>query len=211
MSTVPSTPAASPTPGTTAAPRGNPGARLAGLGMILGAVLVGVSVFLEWFTITFEGLGSQSVKGVGNDEGTALTMALGALGLAFVVLVLGVILAALGRGRGLAIAGVVLSVILLIVTAYAAFAPEASIVAFEAREFGEGLGISESEAKSVLEQAFEQDQLTATSGIGTYVALGGSVVALLASILGIARGRRREAVPPPPPAYEQPPAAPSVP
>ncbi len=191
--------------------------RGAGIGMVLGAVAVIASAFLMWFTLTIAGVGEQEVKGVGG-EGGSLVMALGAISLAAIVLILGLILAALGRGRGLAIAGLIVSLFLVFVGAYASFAPEGSIVAFEAREFGEELGISESEAKEVLQDAFDNGELSATAGIGAYVALAGAAIALISSIAGIATAGRKPAAAapeypqapmaaaPPPPAA--PPAAP---
>ena len=181
--------------------------------MVLGSALVIGSTFLIWFTFTATGFGSQDVKGIGNEEG-ALSMALGAIGLAAIVLVLGLILAIRGRGRGLAIGGAIVSVFLLFVGGYASFATEQAIVAFEAKEFGEAGGISESEAKRQLEEAFERNLFEATPGVGAYVAFGGAVLAMVGSIAGIAMGGRKAEVayaPPPPPTGYAPPPPPVAP
>ncbi|MEX2459234.1 MAG: hypothetical protein WD770_09640 [Actinomycetota bacterium] len=178
----------------------------------MGTLLVIISTFLVWFTFTVRGTSEQAVKGVANDDGTVLVMAVSAVTLATAVLVLGLILAIRGRGRGLAIAGLVVSLILLVITGYAAFAPEAAIVALEAKEIGEGLGVSESEAKRLLEEAFDTGRYSATAGVGSFLAFAGSLLALGASIAGIATGGRKpEAVVAPPAPGAFPPAAPPPP
>jgi hypothetical protein len=157
--------------------------------MVLGAVVVIASAFLVWFTLTLAGAGEQEFKGVGNEAGS-LVMALGAIGLAVVVLILGLILAARGRGRGLAIAGLILSLLLVFVGAYASFATESAIVQFEAQEFGE---FSQAEAKVVLQEAFDNGEISAEVGVGSYVALAGAALALISSIAGIATAGRKPA------------------
>jgi hypothetical protein len=197
--------------------------RKAGLGLLIGAILVVVSGFLTWFTLSAGGAEEQ-IKGVGNENG-ALVMALGAMAFAVVAAILGLILTLRGRGRGLAIAGLVLMVFPLIVGLYASFAPEGAIVAFEAKATGENLGISEAEAKAALQNAFDTGGVSATAGIGAYLALAGSAIGLVSSVIGIATaGRKPEQeglppapaypagdVPPPPPAPPAPPMAPPPP
>jgi disulfide bond formation protein DsbB len=183
--------------------------------------LVIVSAFLVWLTLHGAGGAEEQFKGVGNDAGS-LTMALGAIAFAIVVAILGLILAIRGRGRGLAIAGLVLAVFPLIVGAYASFAPEGAIVTFESKTSADDLGISQAEAKARIQAEFDSGRVSATAGMGAYLALAGSALALVASIAGIATAGRKPEVaaapplaasvdpgyPPPPP---PPPPAPSAP
>jgi hypothetical protein len=182
--------------------------RTAGLGMLVGGAVFIVSNFLTWFTFKSAG-GEQEIKGIGNEGAGSLVMAIGGSAFAVVVLILGLILAIRGRGRGLAIAGLVLALFPLIVGAYVSFAPEGAIVTFESKQAGENLGISESEAKAALQNAFDSGELEATAGVGAYVALAGAAIAFIASIAGIVTGGRKpEAlIAPPAPGAAFPPAA----
>jgi len=176
-----------------ATPQKSAPGRLAAI-VMLGGVLLGVlAVFLTWFEFTIQTLGTEDLKG--ND----LSVGVGFLIFTAPVLVLGVILAVLGRGRGLAIAGLVLSVLLLIVAGMAAFAPESAIVSFEADRAGENIGISASEAEVQLEEGFAAGTLSATAAAGAYLAFVGALVMVAGSIMGIAQAGRPKA-----PAYQPP-------
>ena len=179
-------------PPYAAPPKSAPG-RFAGIGMTVGAALGVLSAFLPWFEYTIVNVSVEDLKG------TDLSMGVGFLIFSVPVLILGIILAVRGRGRGLAIAGIVLAVLLLIVGGYASFAPEPALIAFESDRVGELLGISQSEAKAQLEAEFDQGLLAATSGVGAYLALVSSLLMLVASIVGTARGGGRPELP-----YQQP-------
>jgi hypothetical protein len=192
-----------------AAPARGGGARGAGIGLILGGALGVVSAFLDWFDVTNLGGATDAVKG------TDTAMGLGTIAFAAVALILGIVLAVRGRGRGVAIAGLVISIILLIVSGYASFATEEAIVSFESGTIADDSpGITENQVKVFLETGFADGSLSAKASVGAYVALAGSVIALLASIAGIVMGGRKPEVayaPPPPSTGSMPPPPPATP
>src|SRR6266508_2717839 len=153
--------------------------RAPGLVLLLRAILVIVSGFLAWFGLTFAG-GSDDLKGFD------LTMGVGAVVISAVVLILAIlVIVGVGR-RALSITAIVLSAILLIIGAYAAFDPEGAITSFEAGSVADEFGITQAQAEAALEQAFANGDLSATGDIGAYVAAIGSLLALSAAIWGTA-------------------------
>ena len=173
-----------------------------------GSALAIVGVFLEWHVLSGS-RGSESFNGIDTTAG------IGTLGLAAVAAIFGIILLVRGArtgGRGSSITAVVLLAIALLASAYSAFAPEAAITQFEANDISETFGVSATEAKLLLEQAFANGSLQASAEIGTYVSTGGSLIGLIGGILGILFARkRRQGVATSPPAATTPYAPPPPP
>jgi hypothetical protein len=172
--------------------------------LVVGGGVVVVGAILEWFSLSSGGE-SESVAG------TDFSVGLGVLVFGVLAALSGLLLwlrSKRGARRGWAIAGIVFAVLMLIVSGWTAFAPESALAQFAAADVSEQLGVSESAAKAAIEAAIDQGLLSASAGIGAFVSLVGSVVALIGGILGaraIRKGRMTAPVPvgaplPPPPA-----------
>lgn len=179
--------------------------RVPGFLILLGAALTIASAFVTWF----EG----SVFTEGEATGIGLTVGIAVVFFAAVVLVLGIVFAARSRGgRILSSFALAIAVLLLLLpTAYAAFAPETAIATFEASNFAEqnpGLELTDTEAKAVLEQGFENGQIDAKAATGVYLALVGALLATAGAVGGIVVGGRKDAIAAPPVAQPYPSAPP---
>ena len=188
-------------------PRSEQRPTLAAALILAGSILAIAGVLLDWHVLSGQG-GGKTFKGTDTSAG------LGTIGLAGVAAIFGIVLLVRGArtgGRGSSITAVVLTAIALLASAYSAFAPQEAITQFEANDVSETIGVSESEAKALLEQAFDAGTLEATAEVGTYVSAGGSLLALIGGVLGImyARERRRAQAAGPPEAstpYTPPPS-----
>lgn len=183
-----------------------------GGGVLLGAGIVVFASLLTWFTVTdpetsLEYSATDFAIGVGTD--------------AFLVVValLGIVMLARARkkgGRMWSIAVLVLSAMTLILILQATFSPEQVLPTWFAPGTAEEWGVSEEEAEAALEEGFADGTLSATSGIGAYLALAGNLLVTAAAILGIVWAKRFRKVvslspapppPPPPPPPPQPPVS----
>ena len=171
---------------TEAAPAANR-MRAPSMLVLIGGVVGLASIFLSWFEFSGQGIGTQPLKG------TDLAMGIGTGVFAALLVLFGIIMLARGRGRGLAITSIVFAALVVIIGIYAAFAPEAAITSFESSSVGDQIGVSKVQAEALLEQGFDSGILAAKSQIGSYLALAGGALGLVASILATRAGKKAAA------------------
>ena len=163
-----------------------------------------VAGFLAWFDLSSAG-GTVAIKG------NEFSVGIGASAIGVFTAISGVIILLRGPETGAkawSVTVIVLAAILTIVGGASSFAPETALTQYAASDVGETLGISETEAKAALENAFEAGTLSATAKVGSYLVLAGALGALGGGIAGVGFAKRRRAsmsAPPPAPAPPAPP------
>lgn len=166
---------------------GKPGSAVAAIAA--GGIVAIVGALLTWFEI----------GGAGADlKGTEISVGLGTLGAGILAVVAGGILWARAPrtgGRGWSITALIVGIVVLIIGAYAAFAPEDALSQFAATDVAEELGVSEAAAEAAIEQAIATGVITVSAGIGAYVVAVGGLIGTLGGVLGIGYARRHAPAP----------------
>jgi hypothetical protein len=198
--------------------------RFPGILMLVGGLAAVGAVFLEWYAPADPQPGEEKLTGLQTLSGLSVLV------LGGIIALLGIVHLVRGRGRALAVAGLILGILLTAVGAYTSFLPESAIVKVDSDRIARSNDVSDEELgefKSFLEEAFDSGLLSIKPGIGAYVALGGGLIALVGGLVGAASRRRAPAAlaayptaayppegPPPsapPPAAYPPPEAPQPP
>ena len=185
--------------------------RFPGLLMLVGGLAAVGAVFLEWYTPADPQPGEEKLTGLQTLSGLSVLV------LGGIIVLLGIVHLVRGRGRGLAVAGLILGILVTAAGAYTSFLPESAFLKVDADRIAKSNDVSDEELgefKSFLEEAFDSGLLNIKPGIGAYVALGGGLIALVGGLLGAA-SRRPLATPAayptaayPPPEAPQPPQGP---
>ncbi len=162
--------------------------------MFLGAAMIVAGVFLVWFEVTWENE-SQIVRGIDDRaEATGILLFSGLIA-AFAIVML--VRARKTGGRASSITALVFAVLVFIVGAFVALAPEQALPSFVSRELSETFNVSEGFAKAVVRDAIEAGKLNATSGVGAYLAFGGGALSAAGAIMAIVLAKRFRRVPEP--------------
>jgi hypothetical protein len=172
---------------------------------LIGGLLVAVAGVLTWFQLT-------GVEGTVAIKGNDFSVGIGTSAIGVISAIAGIIIWFRGPATGAkawAITVIVLGASIVLIGGGSTFTPETALTNYAAGDVGETLGISETEAKAALENAFETGTLSATAEIGSVLVLGGGLLALVGGIAGVSFAkRRRAAAMPPPQAADGPPATP---
>ncbi|MFP5298775.1 MAG: hypothetical protein ACLGHL_07300 [Actinomycetota bacterium] len=149
----------------------------------VGAIAAG---FLNWYKLSSGGE-SETFSGLESTAG------MGTLGLGVVMLVCAAVL----MFRGAASGGKASSVVLLIVALFALFAsgysatsPGDAVASFESSDVAETYGISDQEAEVLIKQAIEAGDLEVSAESGALLAVGPSLLGVIAGIMGIRRSKQ---------------------
>ena len=175
--------------------------------MLVGGLAAVGAVFLEWYTPADPQPGEEKLTGLQTLTGLSVLV------LGGIIALLGIVHLIRGRGRGMAVAGLILGILVTVVGAYTSFFPESAIVKADAERIGTSNDVSDEELgefTEFLEEAFDSGLLSIKPGIGAYVALGGGLIALVGGLLG-AVARPLAAPHPYPTAAYPPPGAPPTP
>ncbi|MFP5299414.1 MAG: hypothetical protein ACLGHL_10550 [Actinomycetota bacterium] len=158
-------------------------AALAGVGAIAAALL-------NWYEMS-SGADSEIISGLESSAG------MGTLGLGIVMLVCAAVLALRGSAAGGKASSVVLliaAVLALFASGYSAASPGDAIASFESSDVAEIYGISDEEAEVLIKQAIAAGDLEVSAQSGAMLAVGPSLLGVIAGIMGIRRSKQiREA------------------
>jgi hypothetical protein len=163
-------------------------------GLVVGGVLMIVGPLLTWFDIEVAGGRSLALSGTDSSVGNGVL----SVGVAVVVLRGDLARASKTGGRGWSIAALVFAISALPFATSVAFEPEAVFPAFAAESFSEEFSVSRGVAQAEIEGFIDSGEISASPGVGSYVATLGALLAVVGAILGIAWAKklRGELVPP---------------
>ena len=155
--------------------------------IIVGSVIAAASTLLLWMKLEAENTETVEAKGLDLDMGTlVLVMAVVAVILAIVQMLRG----ASGRGRGQAIANIVMTSFIVLAALYVVVAPGDAFAAQAADEVAAQFGISEGLAEEAIKEGVDAGEVDVSTQIGAYLGLLGGLVALAGSIMGTIRGKK---------------------
>lgn len=158
--------------------------------IIVGSVIAAVSTLLLWMKLEAQDTETVEAKGLDLDMGAlVLLMAVVAVILAVIQMLRG----ANGKGRGQAIANIVITSFIVLGALYVVAAPGDAFAAQAADEVAAQFGISEDFAEEAIKEGVDAGQVDVSAQIGAFLGLLGGLIALAGSIMGTIRGKRSTA------------------
>lgn len=150
--------------------------------IIVGAVIAAASTALVWMKLEAPDTETVEAKGLDLDAGSfCIVAAVVAVILAIVQLTRG----AKGKGRGQAIANIVMAALIIAMAVWVLAAPGDVFAAQAADDVASQFGISEGLAEEAIKQGIDDGEVDVTSQLGVFGALAGGLIALVGSIMGL--------------------------
>jgi len=180
---------------------GNPQTQPAAI-IIIGSLVAAVSTALVWMKLEAPDTETVEAKGLDLDAGSAVILfSVVAVVLAIIQMLRG----STGRGRGQAIANIVMTAIIAVMAIWVLASPADVFAAQAADDVAAELGISESFAEEAIKQGVDEGAVDVSAQIGAFGALLGGLVGLAGSIMGVRKAPKTApaaAVAAPPPSAD---------
>lgn len=162
-------------------PGGNPQTQPAAI-IIIGSIVAAASTALVWMKLEAPDTETVEAKGLDLDAGMAVILfSVIAVVLAIIQLLRG----ATGRGRGQAIANIVMTAIVAAMAVWVLASPADVFAAQAADDVAEEVGISEDLAEAAIKDGVDAGAVDVTAQLGAFGALAGGLIGLVGSIMGL--------------------------
>ena len=162
-------------------PGGNPQTQPAAI-IIIGSLVAAASTALVWMKLEAPDTETVEAKGLDLDAGSAVILfAVVAVVLAIIQLLRG----STGKGRGQAIANIVMTAFIAVMAIWVLAAPADVFASQAADEVAAEVGISEEFAEEAIKQGVDEGAVDVSAQLGAFGALIGGLAGLAGSILGV--------------------------